>query len=117
LGAIDAVGVFVLRAAIANRRYVMRLTTRQIEHTLDQIEAQPIPEDNPVIPQLSKAYGDHTFFLDREGLNIVETLDDPEEGETATVVRLGSWADANHTTLATHEPQVTDVTVDVGPEK
>ena len=31
----------------------MRLTTRQIEHTLDQIEAQAIPDDNPVIPQLN----------------------------------------------------------------
>jgi hypothetical protein len=103
---------------MATRRCVMRLTTRQIEHTLDQIEAQPIPEDNPVVPQLSRAYGDHTFFLDREGLNIVETIDDPElGGETATIVKLGSWADANHTTLATHEPQVTDVVVDVGPEK
>jgi len=96
----------------------MRLTTRQIEHTLDQIEAQPIPEDNPVIPQLSRVFGDHTFFLDGEGLNIVETIDNPDhDSETATVVKLGSWADANHTTLATHEPQVTDVVVEVGPEK
>ena len=96
----------------------MRLTTRQIEHTLDQFEAQPIPEDNPVIPQLSRVFGYHTFFLDGEGLAIVETIDDPEHGgETATVVKLGSWADENHTTLATHEPQVTDVVVDVGPKK
>ena len=96
----------------------MRLTTRQIEHTLNQIEAQPIPEDSPVIPQLSRTFGDHTFFLDKEGLNIVETIDDPEhDGETATLIKLGSWADANHTTLATHEPQVTDVVVEVGPEK
>ena len=49
---------------------------------------------------------------------IVETIDDPEKGgETATVVKLGSWTDANHTILATHEPQVTDLVVDVGPEK
>ena len=30
---------------------------------------------------------------------IVETIDDPEQGgETATIVTLGSWADANHAT-------------------
>ena len=96
----------------------MRLTIRQIEHTLDQIEAQPIPDDNPVVPQLNSVFGDHTFFLDDDGLNIVEVIDDPENGgETATVVKLGSWADATHTSLATHEPEVTDVLVDVGPEK
>src|SRR6266704_181424 len=101
-----------------SRRYVMRLTTRQIEHTLDQIEAQAIPDDNPVIPQLTKTFGDHTYFLDEDGLNIVETIDNPEDGgETATVVKVGSWTDATHTSLATHEPEVTDLVVDVGPEK
>ena len=96
----------------------MRLTTRQIEHTLDQIEAQAIPDDNPVIPQLTKTFGDHTYFLDSDGLNIVETVDNPENGgETATVVKVGSWTDETHTTLAVHEPEVTDLVVDVGPEK
>ncbi len=96
----------------------MRLTTRQIEHTLDQIEAQAIPDDNPVIPQLTKTFGDHTYFLDSDGLNIVETVDGPENGgETATVVKVGSWTDGTHTTLTVHEPEVTDLVVDVGPEK
>ncbi len=96
----------------------MRLTTRQIEHTLDQIEAQAIPDDNPVIPQLNETFGDHTYFLDGDGLNIVETIEDAENGgETATVVKVGSWTDGTHTTLAMHEPEVTDLVVDVGPEK
>src|SRR6266567_1782850 len=104
--------------ALRSRRYVMRLTTRQIEHTLDQIEAQAIPDDNPVIPQLNETFGDHTYFLDGDGLNIVETIDDPENGgETATVVKVGRWTDGTHTTLAMHEPEVTDLVVDVGPEK
>ena len=96
----------------------MRLTTRQIEHTLDQIEAQAIPDDNPAIQQLNRTFGDHTYFLDEDGLNIVETIDNPENGgETTTVVKVGSWTDATHTALATHEPEVTDLVVDVGPEK
>ncbi len=96
----------------------MRLTTRQIEHTLDQIEAQAIPDDNPAIQQLNRTFGDHTYFLDEDGLNIVETIDNPENGgETTTVVKVGSWTDATHTTLMVHEPEVTDLLVDVGPEK
>ena len=96
----------------------MRLTTRQIEHTLDQIEAEAIPDDNPVVPQLNETFGDHTFFLDSDGLNIVETVGNRENGgETATLVKVGRWTDATRTALATHEPQVTDLVVDVGPEK
>ncbi len=95
----------------------MRLTTKQIEHTLDQIPAQAIRDDNPVIPQLNRAYGDHTFFLDGDGLHIVEKVAVAEDGgETATIVKLASWTDASRTTLATHEPQVTETVVNVGPE-
>ena len=98
----------------------MRLTTKQIEHTLDQIPAQAIPDDNPVIAQLNHTYGDHTFFLDQDGLHIVEGVvnDDGLDTatETANVVRLASWTDAGCTTLAAHQPQVTETTVEIGPQ-
>jgi hypothetical protein len=29
-------------------------------------------EDHPVIPELNDLFGEHTFFLDHNGLNIVE---------------------------------------------
>jgi hypothetical protein len=35
-------------------------------------KARAIPDDHPVIPQLNDLFGEHTFFLDRKGLNIVE---------------------------------------------
>jgi hypothetical protein len=96
----------------------MRLTDKQIEHTLDQIEVQPIPDDNPVVAQLNQTFGDHTFFLDGDGLSIVETVELAEDGgEAATIVKLATWTDPTHTTLAAHEPQVTEVTVDVGPDE
>src|SRR5436305_1858836 len=45
----------------------MRLTSTQVERTLSQFEAQPIPDNDPVIPRLSGLFGDHTFFLDDNG--------------------------------------------------
>jgi hypothetical protein len=53
----------------------MKLNAAQLERTLGQIEARPIPDDHPLIPQLNDLFGEHTFFLDRRGLNIVEPVD------------------------------------------
>ena len=50
----------------------MTLNSAQLERTLGQFEARAIPDDHPVIPQLNDLFGEHTFFLDRNGLNIVE---------------------------------------------
>ena len=47
----------------------MKLTSAQVERTLGQFEARAIPDDHPVIPQLNDLFGEHTFFLDRKGLN------------------------------------------------
>ena len=50
----------------------MKLTSAQVERTLSQFETQAIPDDHPVVPQLNSLFGEHTFFLDSHGLNIVE---------------------------------------------
>jgi hypothetical protein len=42
----------------------MKLNTALVERALDQFEAQAIPENHPVVGQLSTLFGDHTFFLD-----------------------------------------------------
>jgi hypothetical protein len=93
----------------------MKLSTLQIERALDQIEAQPVPEDHPVIPQLIKVYGEHTFFLDDEGLEIIEMASTGNgTGPMGQVIKLASWADQKQTTLATHEPEATEVVVVLG---
>jgi hypothetical protein len=93
----------------------MRLTTKQIERTESQIGGQALPDDHPAVSQLTKIYGDHTFFVDQEGLGIVETPDrERMDSAAAKVVKLCSWADPDHTALAAHEPQSTDVVVDLG---
>ena len=52
----------------------MKLTSAQVERTLSQLaEGQAIPDSHPVVPQLNELFGDHTFFLDSNGLNIVES--------------------------------------------
>ena len=64
----------------------MRLTSSQVERALNQFDAQAIPEDHPVMMQLSELFGDHTFFLNTEGLNVVEPDDTTQDGETGKVV-------------------------------
>jgi len=93
----------------------MRLTSAQVERTLNQFEAQAIPEDHPVAAQLNDMFGDHTFFLDTNGLNVVEPADVTADGETGKVVNLANWADESLTRLAPHAPEVTEIVVVLGP--
>jgi hypothetical protein len=70
----------------------MKLNSAQLERTLGQFEARPIPDDHPVIPQLNDLFGEHTFFLDSHGLNIVEPVAAAgAAAESAKVVNLASW--------------------------
>ncbi|HEX2886450.1 hypothetical protein [Vineibacter terrae] len=95
----------------------MRLSAARVERTLSQFEAQCIPDNHPVVPQLNQIFGDHTFFIDNKGLHIVEPAE-PERGGTPTgqVIKLATWSDANRTSLAPHEPEMTDVIVVLGAE-
>ena len=93
----------------------MKLTSTLIEQTLTQFEAQVIPENHPAVRQLNELYGDHTFFLDGKGLNIVEPVEAPEEEvEAGQVVNLATWNDETPPSLAPHEPEPTDVVVILG---
>ena len=87
----------------------MKLNSAQLERTLGQFEARPIPDDHPVIPQLNDLFGEHTFFLDGRGLNIVEPVE--AAGDSGVVVNLASWSDDSQSDLEVHEPEATDVIV------
>jgi hypothetical protein len=93
----------------------MRLSSTQVERALNQFDAQAIPDDHPVMAQLSDLFGDHTFFLDTNGLNVVEPAEPTTEGETGKVVNLADWTDESLTRLAPHPPQTTEVVVVLGP--
>jgi hypothetical protein len=88
----------------------MKLSDRGVDRTLDQYDAEPLPETHPALPQLSEAFGEHTFFLDDTGLVIVE----PAEGREAAVqvVKLASW-NPDHTSLKPHAPERTDVMIEL----
>jgi hypothetical protein len=93
----------------------MKLTSAQVERTLNQFQAEAIPDDHPVIPQLNNLFGEHTFFIDGSGLNIVEPADAGRaEPQAAKVVNLATWSDDNPTRLQQHEPELTDVVVVLG---
>lgn len=80
----------------------MKLASAIIERTLDQFEAEALPDNPPAVPQLSELFGDHTFFLDANGLNIVEPAESNRaEVQTWKVVKLAS----------SHKPEPTDVVI------
>lgn len=92
----------------------MKLNDAQIEQTLHQLDAEAIPAEHPVISQLERIFGDHTYFLDGNGLNIVEPVEtDQNDGQRGVVVNLANWTDAKAASLQPHEPESTDLVVDL----
>ncbi|HLH98583.1 MAG TPA: hypothetical protein VKW08_26025 [Xanthobacteraceae bacterium] len=89
----------------------MKLTSAQVQETLTQYDGQPIPDDHRLLPPLNERYGDHTFFLDSNGLNILERTASAADSRTAQIVNLADWADANCTKLVAHDPEPTDTFV------
>jgi hypothetical protein len=88
----------------------MKLSSDLVERTLTQYDARVIPENHPVAPQLSKMFGDHTFFIDSDGLSILEPLEPAQSERECKVVKLANWADGGNT-LAPHEPEETDLVI------
>ena len=96
----------------------MKLNTAQIEQTLAQFEAEPIPADHPATSKLESLFGEHTFFLDGNGLNILEPVEKEEaDNPSCVVMNVASWADANATSLQPHDPEATELTVFLAPDR
>jgi len=99
----------------------MKLSAVMLRRTLNQLEERPafqdaevVPDDNPAMPQLNQLFGDHTFFLDGDGLHIVEPVTAASSATPkGVVVKLASWRDARRTSLKAHEPEPTDVVVEL----
>jgi hypothetical protein len=90
----------------------MKLAPTQVERVEESIECRAVPADHAATPQLETVFGSHTFFLDSEGLSIVEPS--PEDDHLGSVVKLANWTDERRTTLAPHPPQPTEVVVELG---
>jgi hypothetical protein len=90
----------------------MKLNAAQVQRTLTQFEAQALPDNHPAVPQLNGLFGDHTFFLDSRGLNVLEPAEIPElDAQTGKIVNLAHWSDENLTKLTPHEPEPTGVVI------
>jgi hypothetical protein len=96
----------------------MKLNPTQVKQTLSQFEAQVLPDSHPAVPELSDLFGDHTFFLDSGGLNVLEPAEAPAEMEAQTgeIVSLASWSDESLTSLRPHEPEPTGVVIVLEPK-
>jgi hypothetical protein len=77
------------RGAQAEKERAMRLNSEMAERALSQFDAQIIPDSHPAVQQLNRLYGDHTFFLDGDGLHIVQALESPERFASTHVARGG----------------------------
>jgi hypothetical protein len=90
----------------------MKLTSAQVERTLTQFQGQAIPHNHPVVRQLNSLFGEHTFFLDGNGLNIVEpTAAAGPASQSGQVVNLANWSQADPNRLEPHAPEPTDVVI------
>jgi hypothetical protein len=90
----------------------MRLNSVLVEQAADQLQADPIPDQHPAMPQLNQVFGDHTFFLDGSGLHIVEPGEPNAAGDpTGNVVRIARWNDESRTSLVPQPPELTGAVV------
>jgi hypothetical protein len=90
----------------------MKLTSQAVEQTLNQFEAQALPDSHPAVAQLNQLFGEHTYFLDGNGLHIVEPAKATDsDGQRGVVVKLASWSDESRTSLAPHPPEPTEFVV------
>jgi hypothetical protein len=90
----------------------MKMNDAQIEQTLHQFNAKAIPPADPIMSKLEQMFGDHTYFLDSKGLNIVEPVE-PEQnnGQVGVVVNLADWEEGDGAMLKPHQPELTELMV------
>ena len=89
----------------------MRLDDAQKRNVEEQLGVAALPEEHPVMSDLKEIFGDHTFFLDAAGLNIVEP-NQSSESSNGSLVRVASWANDERTELRGQEPEVLSTTVE-----
>lgn len=95
----------------------MKLTTQQIEDAVLKLQVSAISESAGLMAELVDLYGDHTFFVDPDGLHILERLDEDQQGddrEFLTLIQIAAWTDETRSEVATHDPRMTGKTVIMG---
>ena len=88
----------------------MKLTDAQAEKIKSQFGAEPLPGEEPAVDQLKEAFGEHTFYLDANGLVIFEPVEEQPDAARAVVVAV--WTDEKKEQLAGIQPQATQTVID-----
>ena len=92
----------------------MKLDPGQITHVERQLGFQSVAEDHPVSPELTETFGDHTFFLNTKGLNIVER-DSATGDATCVIFKLAGCTNEQKSELAPHDPELQSADIDIVP--
>ncbi|MFQ5974015.1 MAG: hypothetical protein ACE5Q3_16945 [Alphaproteobacteria bacterium] len=84
----------------------MKLTNAQVQKLQEETGAQVVPRDDTLEKQLLEEFGDHTFFLDGDGLHVWELIEDEQvSAQKMIAVQLAAWKDGQRTALIPHEPK------------
>jgi len=95
-------------------RYSMKLNDQQIAAVKASVNIDAVPADNPAVPQLAEAFGDHTFFVVTDGLFILEEVDRPElPGTPAEFILIAGWANEERNALQGVEPTRSNTIIDL----
>lgn len=100
----------------------MKLSSAQIAAVEQATGANPLPDEEPARAKLAEALGDHTFYVDQQGLVILESPEaaaTPED--TLEIVRVGRWVEGKEQQLALTPAERTGQVLDLsayrgGPE-
>jgi hypothetical protein len=101
-----------MQISAIRRRSAVKLSPAQAHRVELQIDGRAVPDPVALASQLQDAFGDHTFFVDSDGLNIVEPS--PVGAEVGKVMQVGEWADDEHSKLRVHPPTPTETIVELG---
>jgi len=92
----------------------MLLNDTQIAASRETLGVDPLAQDHPAMVELKRVFGEHTFFVDANGLSVfldqTETDTDLPEGKPRLVL-IAAWVDDAKTQLGPVEPVDTGVTL------
>lgn len=93
----------------------MKLTSEQIQTATESLGFDAIAEQHPVHPQLEKALGEHTFFINDNGLFVFnEHSEENSKEKTARLYVVAAWTDDEKKALSpVTPPSPVDVVFDL----
>ena len=87
----------------------MKLSSEQVKRVEQRIDGQVVPDSHLLSPEHQREFGDHTFFLNPDGLTIVERS--PVDRQVGEVVRIAGWTNSAHTELEPDVPEPMPVAI------